>query len=297
MAAVTSPVLSDQLRSLCGEEAVATDATRRRLAGHDVFFEAALDPECVVAPDTVEALASAVRMVTSAGLAVAPRGGGMSYTAGYLPARAYVCFDLRRLSRVLEVNAFDLTITVQAGCTWAQVREALAGTGLMTPYGGPLSGLRATVGGALSQNSMFFGAGQHGTAAETVLGMQVVLASGELLQTGSAGFAGATPFARWGGPDMTGLFVGDAGALGIKAVVTLRLIPLPAASGFASYGFPTLTDMVNAQVGLMRQGLGSECFGIDAFKATHSAQTARIRAAGAARTALPATAFGAGLQR
>lgn len=158
--------------------------------------------------------------------------------------------------------------------------DALSGSGYTTPYAGPLSGLRATVGGALSQNSMFFGAGQHGSASESVLSLSVVLANGELLHTGSAGFSGASPFARWGGPDLTGLFLGDAGAMGIKAQATLRLIPAPASQGYASFGFPTLADMVGAQIDLMRQGLGSECFGIDAFKAVHSAQTGNKLATG-----------------
>lgn len=265
--------LIDSLRTLCGADAVASDAAARRLAGHDIFFDAAQDPACVVTPDSVAALALAVAQVTAAGLAVAPRGGGMSYTQGYLPALPFVCIDLSRLNRVLEVNTGDLFITVEAGCTWAQVHAALAGTGFITPYGGPLSGLRATVGGALSQNSMFFGAGQHGSAAETVLGLQVVLASGELLTTGSAAFEGNSPFARWGGPDTTGVFIGDCGALGIKVVATLRLVPAPAAQGYGSYGFACIADMVGTQVAMMRAGLGSECFGIDAYKARHSAQT------------------------
>ena len=100
-----------------------------------------------------------------------------------------------------------------------------------------------------------------------MLSLQVVLANGDLLHTGSAAFVGAPPFARWGGPDLTGLFIGDTGALGIKATATLRLVAVPAEQGFASYGFQCIADMVGAQVGLMRQGLGSECFGIDAFKA------------------------------
>ena len=274
-----SPGPSDTLRALCGADSVAGSDAARQLAGHDIFHTAAQWPALVFMPAEVSHLAQGVAQIAAAGLALAPRGGGMSYTGGYLPAQPYVCVDLSRLNRVLEVNAADMFITVQAGCTWAQVREALAGSGLTTPYGGPLSGVRATVGGALSQNSMFFGAGQHGTAAESVLGLQVVLASGEVLTTGSAALAGASAFARWGGPDMTGLFVGDTGALGIKAMATLRLIPAPAAQGYASYGFPGIAEMVGCQVALMRQGLGSECFGIDAYKAQNSAQTGNKLAA------------------
>jgi D-lactate dehydrogenase (cytochrome) len=271
--------LADLLRRRFGEAAVASDGRARQLAGHDIFHGDARWPEFVFSPDDTEQLAAGVAHITAAGLAVAPRGGGMSYTGGYLPARPYATVDLGRMNRVLEVNTADLFVTVQAGCTWAQLRRALAGSGCTTPYAGPLSGLHATVGGALSQNSMFFGAGQHGTAAESVLGLQVVLASGEVLTTGSAALAGADAFARWGGPDLTGLFVGDNGALGIKAVATLRLIAAPAAQGFASYGFATIADMVQTQVALMRQGLGSECFGIDAYKARHSAQTGNKLAA------------------
>lgn len=269
-----------ELQRLCGPQGLALDDATRELAAHDVFVRGARWPEAVVSPPNVAALAQAVTAITAAGLAVAPRGGGMSYTGGYLPAQPFVCLDLRRLNRIVEVNRADLYLTAEAGCTWAQVREALAGSDLVTPYGGPLSGLRATVGGALSQNSMFFGAGQHGTAAESVLSMQVVLANGELLATGSAGHSGVAPFARWGGPDFTGLFIGDTGALGVKATVTLRLVAAPAAQGHASYGFASVADMVGAQVDLMRQGLGSECFGIDAFKATHSAQTGNKLAQG-----------------
>ncbi len=276
---LTAPELAALQRSL-GAQAVLMDEASRRLAAHDVFHQASALPACIVQPRSTEALAQAVHALTAAGLAVAPRGGGMSYTAGYLPAQRWACIDLVHLNRVLDVNTADLHVTVQAGCTWAQLRERLAGTGFMTPFGGPLSGLRATVGGALAQNSMFFGAGQHGTAAETVLGLRVVLADGQVLRTGSAAFAGAAPFARWGGPDLTGLFLGDTGAFGIKAEATLRLVPVPAAQGCASYGFNTIADMVGAQVALMQQGLGSECFGIDAYKAVHSAQTGNKLAAG-----------------
>lgn len=274
--------LLERLRDLCGNESVRVDDAARRLAAHDIYLEAAHWPSLVLVPPGAEALAAATKLLTDAGFALAPRGGGMSYTGGYLPAAdRWASIDLRRLDRIVSVDTDDLCITVQAGCTWAQVHKALDGSGCTVPYGGPLSGLRATVGGALSQNSMFFGAGQHGTAAESVLGLEVVLADGTTLTTGSAAACGASPFARWGGPDLTGLFLGDCGAFGIKVAATLRLIPKPGAQGHASYGFPTIADMVGAQVALMRAGLGSETFGIDAYKATHSAQTGNKLAAGA----------------
>ncbi|MBL8327899.1 MAG: FAD-binding oxidoreductase [Rubrivivax sp.] len=282
--AAASPEMDAALRArleqACSADALRCDAPARQLAAHDIFHHAPQWPQAVLLPADVASLQRALQLLATAGLAVAPRGGGMSYTGGYLAAGAWVCVDLSRLNRVRELNADDLYLTVEAGCTWAQVRQALAGSGLSTPYGGPLSGLRATVGGALSQNSMFFGAGQHGSAADAVLGLEVLLADGECLRTGSAAFEGAAPFTRWGGPDLTGLFLGDTGAFGIKTAATLRLVPAPAASGYASYGFPSIAAMVGAQVALMRAGLGSETFGIDAYKARHSAQTGNKLASG-----------------
>lgn len=282
VAMVDAETLRARLRAACGADAVLDDAAALELAAHDIFHRAPQRPDAVLRPTDAAAAQAGVRVLAEAGIAIAPRGGGMSYTGGYLPDGRWACVDLSRLNRVLELNTADLFITVEAGCTWAQVREALAGTGLVTPYGGPLSGLRATVGGALSQNSMFFGAGQHGSAAESVLGLTVLLADGERLTTGSAAFGGPgrSAFARWGGPDLTGLFLGDTGAFGLKLAATLRLVPAPAAQGYASYGFPGIAEMVNCQVELMRAGLGSETFGIDAYKAQNSAQTGNKLAAG-----------------
>ncbi|KAB2838088.1 MAG: FAD-binding oxidoreductase, partial [Burkholderiales bacterium] len=134
-----------------------------------------------------------------------------------------------------------------------------------------------------SQNSVFYGSGQHGSAAESVLGLEVATAQGEILRTG---FGTSGPgFSRWGGPDLAGLFLGDNGALGVKLAASLRLIEKPAATEYASFAFDTLATMVAAQITLARRGLGSEVFGIDAYKAKNSAQTGK-KLAEAAQTAL-----------
>jgi len=157
-------------------------------------------------------------------------------------------------------------VTVECGVTWKQLYDALKEKGLRTPYFGPFSGINATVGGTLSQNSMFFGSSIHGTAAESVLGLEVALADGSILRTGS----GATPFNpspffRMYGPDLTGIFLGDTGALGVKAQATLQLLKLPAAQLFGSFAFEEDTHMAAAMCEIARQGLASECFGFDPF--------------------------------
>jgi D-lactate dehydrogenase (cytochrome) len=104
-----------------------------------------------------------VALCNEAGAAIVPRGGGMSYTDGYLPVRPLsVTFDLGHLNRIVHIAAEDMYVTVEAGCTWDALNNALAPLGLRTPYWGPVSGGRATVGGALSQNSVFWGAARRG---------------------------------------------------------------------------------------------------------------------------------------
>lgn len=251
------------LRGLVGDGHVLTAEADRRFFGHDIYGPGKL-AACVVQPGSVDELRGAVAAATSRGFAVVPRGGGSSYTGGYLPDRtASVMIDARRLDRIVEVNADDMYVTVECGITWKQLYLALRDKGLRTPFWGPLSGAVATVGGSLSQNAILWGSAKYGASAESVLGLEVVLADGSLLTTGSAGSLATKPFFRHYGPDLTGLFLGDTGALGVKARATLRLLRLPTAVETASFGFARHEDMAAFMAEVVREGLVSECFGMD----------------------------------
>lgn len=274
---IQSSGVAAALRLAVPSEAVLDDDATRRFYSNDIFWQPGVEPLAVVCPETPAELAAAVRAATLADIAVVPRGGGMSYTKGYLPARAEsIVVDVRKMNRVIEVNTEDLYVTVQAGCTWAALNEALAGTGLRTPYWGPLSGINATVGGALSQNSAFFGSAMNGTVAESVLGVTVVLVDGSVVTTGSGGRIGTKPFTREGGPDLTGIFLGDNGAMGIKVSATIKLAPAPKSVDFLSFGFPSIQAMGAAQAEMARTRLVAEGFGIDRTKAEHSASVNRV---------------------
>lgn len=264
------------LQDALGGKVRADDQTRDFYA-NDVFWQPGIRPLAIVFPSSAGDAAAAVRIAADNGIAVVPRGGGMSYTKGYLPAvEDAIVIDACDLDSVIEVNTDDLYVTVEAGCTWADLDKALEGTGLRTGYWGPLSGINATVGGALSQNSAFFGSTLNATVAESVIGLSVVLPDGTLVTTGSGGRRDTKPFTREGGPDLTGLFLGDTGALGFKTAATLRLWPKPLAVGFLSFGFRSMADMAGAQVAMARERLVSEGFGIDRTKASHSASVNRI---------------------
>ena len=257
--------LIERLGSLLGNEALSRDAETRAFLAQDIFTRG-MPAGLVLRPANIEQLAAAVAEAAGAGCAVIARGGGMSYSSGYVPDEAdSVLIDMRGMNRVLEINRRDMFVTVEAGTTWSELHKALAGTGLRTPYWGTLSGIHATVGGSLSQNSVFWGSGHHGSAAESALSLKVVLADGAVLDTGSAGQKNAGPFFRQHGPDLTGLFCGDCGALGIKAAVTLRLIPELSERAFAAFAFEAYPAMLAAMAEISRQDLVMECFGFDPF--------------------------------
>jgi FAD/FMN-containing dehydrogenase len=265
------------LRDGAGSAQVLSDNATCEYYANDIFWQPGVKPIAVVLPTTREQAAAAIKAAAAHGIAIVPRGGGMSYTKGYLPQNSQsVVLDARKLNRVLELNVDDRYITVEAGCTWAQVHEALQPTGMTTGYWGPLSGINATVGGALSQNSAFFGSTSHGTVAEHVLGVTVLLAGGDVVTTGSGGRVGTKPFTRYAGPDITGLFLGDTGAFGFKVAATLKLEPATQHLDYLGFGFEDMRSMALAQVEMSAVRAISEGFGIDRAKALNSASVNKL---------------------
>ncbi len=263
--ALTLPLVA--LRDLLGAENVIAEGGDLSFYSTDIYRRADIDAVLVLRPGSVDELAQAVALCTGHGFAVIPRGGGLSYTGGFLPVRANsVIIDMQRLDRIVEVNATDMYVTVECGATWKSLHDHLTPLGLRTPYFGPMSGFASTVGGALSQGSIFLGSTQYGTTAETVLSLDLVLADGSILKTGSAGaIRDASPFFRNYGPDLTGIFLHDGGALAFKARTTLRLLKTPEFSGFASFTFGSHAELLAAMSEISRSGLAAECYGADPY--------------------------------
>jgi FAD/FMN-containing dehydrogenase len=251
-----------QLQSSWGA-AVITDPAELAYYGTDVYSQG--QPLlAVLRPANAEQLAAAVKQLTDAGVALIARGGGMSYTGGYIAARApTVLVDTGSLNKVVEINVEDAYVVVEAGVTWRDLKTALDAKNVRTPYFGPMSGSHATVGGGMSQGAIFNGSARYGCSADVVLGLQVVTANGEILTTGSAAAANTSPFFRWYGPDLTGVFLGDCGLLGIKTRIVLKLIPLHSHIDYLSWQFPTADGLFGALGVLARHGLASETAAFD----------------------------------
>ncbi len=257
-----APALCDALQRLLGADRVLKGDWDRRFYGTDIYGADKL-PALVIRPSDAAQLAAATAEVTGAGFSIVGRGGGTSYTGGFLPDRENsVIVDTSDLDRIVEINTEDMYVTVECGVTWKALHEALKDTDVRTPFWGPFSGLKATIGGSLSQNSVLWGSTGHDLSAASVLGLEVVLADGSLLTTGSAAW-GAKPFFRNHGPDLTGLFLGDTGALGIKTKATLRLMRRPAEVRMASFNFTERSAMARALAAVAREGIASTSFGMD----------------------------------
>lgn len=252
--------LYHELVRILGNERVLT--TQREFYSADIYSGDTL-AALIVRPDSSDELSAAAGAVTAAGFSIIGRGGGTSYTGGLNPDRENsVIVDTSGLNRIVEINRDDMYVTVESGVTWAALHEALKDSNVRTPFWGPLSGGRATVGGSVSQNAILWGSTGHDVSAASVLSVEVVLADGTILNTGSAA-SNLKPFLRYYGPDLTGLFLGDSGALGIKTRVTLRLMRRPSELGFLSFNFDERAKMSRALVAIAQRGVASSCFGMD----------------------------------
>ena len=253
--------LSAAFRVAVGAANVLDDSSARLRYAQDVYRSGAL-PLAVVRPENRDQVVAAIITARRHGLGVHVRGGGMSYTDACTPAGAEaIVLDMSRMDRVVHVAAEDLYVTVEPACTWAALDAALATHGLRAVFWGPMSGRVATVGGAMSQGAVTFGSGRNGPSASAALSFEIVTGDGRVLRTGADGQPGHLPFFRHYGPDFTGLFTGDAGALGVKTAITLQLEPRPACGDGLSFSFVDFDELVQAVATVSRHGLATEVFG------------------------------------
>ncbi|MEO9461197.1 MAG: FAD-binding oxidoreductase [Marinomonas sp.] len=249
-----------------------TDADRLTEFSTDVY-RAGGEAIAIARPANIAVLQSAVRACAAENIPMVARGGGASYTDAYLlKAGGHVIFDTSALNTI-AIDETNLTVTAGAGVTWQALKEALDAKGLRTPFWGPFSGIAATVGGSISQNTVSHGSAAHGISAQSVQSVQAVLANGDIIDTSAAA---AT---RFYGPDLTGLFTGDAGAFGMKASVTLPLLKSRDAFEALSFAFDDFSSYHSAIRTSQAERLDDSHFGLDL--ALSQGQIARQEGVGA----------------
>lgn len=189
-------------------------------------------PDVVAVPRTEDDVAAALRVAASYGVPVVPWGGGSGTQGGAVPVRGGLVVDLRGLDRIVEIDERSLTVTAQAGVNGSVLERALNERGLMLPHY-PASSEWATVGGYVAARGSGVLSTRYGKIEDLVLSLRVALASGELIDTVAVPRHAV-------GPDLTQLFVGSEGTLGIITRATLEVVPLPAERRFITLHFPSV---------------------------------------------------------
>jgi D-lactate dehydrogenase (cytochrome) len=241
-------VVSDVVRKLRGEygaRAVTGDAVREQHSHGEGLSDAAM-PDIVVFPRSNDEVVAIVGLCSAAHVPVIAFGVGTSLEGHVAALNGGVCLDFSQMDRVLEVNAEDLDCRVQAGVTRERLNAELKGTGLFFPID---PGANATIGGMTATRASGTNAVRYGTMRENVLGLTVVTAGGKLVHTGGRARKSSA------GYDLTRLFVGSEGTLGVITEIQLRLYGVPEAVSAAVCQFPDLASAVNTTIAAMQTGI------------------------------------------
>ena len=239
------PVLLDELHKVVGERAFTSAAVRDH-HGHDESHHPARLPDAVVFPATTEEVQAIVTACARHGCPMVPFGAGTSLEGHVIPVRGGVTIDLTRMNHILRVSADDLDATVEAGVTRKQLEKHLQSTGL-TFHLDP--GADATIGGMASTRASGTTAVRYGTMREVVLGLRVVLPDGRAIETGSRARKSSA------GYDLTRLFVGAEGTLGVITEVTLRLHGRPESTAAATCHFDSIDAAVRTVITTIQLGI------------------------------------------
>ena len=233
------------LTTLLGRRATTADAVREHHSHGESYHPAAL-PDVVCFPHSTEEVSAILKISAKHGVPVIPFGGGTSMEARVNAIYGGITIDMREMNKILNIGTEDLQATVEAGVTRLQLNKALANTGF-TFFIDP--GADATIGGMTSTRASGTTAVRYGTMRENVLALTVVLADGRVIKTGTRARKSAA------GYDLTRLFVGAEGTLGVITEVTLRLHPLPEAVSVASCAFDSIRDAVETAIETIQVGV------------------------------------------
>lgn len=234
----------DALAARFGERFSQSMAVREH-HGRDESPYPAMLPEAVVFAQTTEEVAEVASLCNQHRVPLIPYGAGSSLEGNFLAVQGGIVIDVSGMDRILAVHTEDLTVTVQAGVTRKQLNEAIRDTGLFFPID---PGADASLGGMSATRASGTNAVRYGTMRENVVNLTVVTASGSIIHTARRARKSSA------GYDLTRLFVGSEGTLGIITEVTVKLYPQPEAVSAAICNFNSVDDAVKAVIEIIQMG-------------------------------------------
>jgi glycolate oxidase len=205
-------------------------------------------PSCGVWPGTAEQVSEILKLANREQIPVIPRGAGTGLSGMSVPAKGGIVLDLNRMNKILAISIEDRIAVVQPGVVYASLESALAPYGFFFPPD-PASGKVSTLGGNVATNAGGVKGAKYGTTRDYVLGLQVVLPDGRVMRTGSKAIKSVS------GYDLTRLFVGSEGTLGVVTEIILKINPKPRATSTALATFDNLEDAGHAVTEIMHSGI------------------------------------------
>jgi len=245
----TRALIVPLLREIVGGANVLDAEADRYVYGYDASVYRGTDVLAVALPDSAQQVAGILRLTRSLAVPVVARGAGTGINGGALPQGPAVVIALARMNRVLKVDPDNRLCVVEPGVVNQDLKEQLARLGFGFTYvPDPGSQVVSTVGGNVGNNAGGMHCLKYGVTANHVLGLELVLPDGEIVELGG-------PPAGRPGMDLTGLLVGSEGTLGIMTRATLKILPLPEAVVTQLALFPTVADAARAVSGIMAAGI------------------------------------------
>jgi glycolate oxidase len=222
------------LAEIVGAENLLVDPERVEPYAQDAVKEK-FPPEAVVFPRTAGEVSQILRLANERRFPVTARGGGVGYTGGAVPVEGGIVVGTDRMNRIREINADDLYAVTEPGVTTYALQQAVEELGLFYPPD-PASYKNSFIGGNIAENAGGIRSAKYGVTKHYVLGLEVVLPTGEIVRAGGRTTKNVTGF------DLTGLICGSEGMLGIITEATLKLLPLPAATRTVRATFRTMAE-------------------------------------------------------
>ena len=250
-----SPTFLDRLRELLGDRLSTSEAVRLQHGRDESIFQA-MPPQAVAWPTSTEEVVAVVRLCREHGVPITPYGAGSSLEGHTLAVRGGLTLNLQRMERIVALNPEDLTATLQPGVTRKALNAALRDQGLFFPID---PGADATIGGMCATRASGTNAVRYGTMRENVVNLRVVTPDGEVVDTARRARKSAA------GYDLTRLFVGSEGTLGVIVEATVRLHPLPEHVMAAVCAFPDVHSAIDTVVQVIQMGVPvARCEFVDA---------------------------------
>ncbi len=233
----------DELRSIVGAENVRTDADTIRENSTDatkVFHPA----DVIVFPANAQQVAAIVLLANRNRIPVVSRGGGVGYAGGAIPVKGGIVIAMRRMNRILEINPIDLLAVIEPGVITDDLHRAVEAKGLFYPPD-PASLKQCSIGGNVAHNAGGPRAFKYGVTRQYLLGLEVVLPTGEIVETGGRVVKNAVAY------DLTDLMCGAEGTLGIITRLTMRLLPKPESAATVMALFASVRQCAHAATRLI----------------------------------------------